>query len=212
MGFREEFLKATFGVRAAGCMTFFWLVGSEVAEWCFRNLSHQLSDQSGVSEGSYHPPPGWGTLAPSEQLKDMYQIILYTHTHTHTHTHMYISLEEELGLCLLNYCFLTAFALFLHSLTSLISNCLNLLFGSQGRPRRLKPFSTNKKWRTQRVLLGFNPPFALILLNPEGNRCQTRKGIKFGIERLIINSAEELSFRGTLFQLFFKIISIYWYF
>ena len=91
MGFREEFLKATFGVRAAGCMTFFWLVGSEVAEWCFRNLSHQLSDQSGVSEGSYHPPPGWGTLAPSEQLKDMYQIILYTHTHTHTHTHICIS-------------------------------------------------------------------------------------------------------------------------
>ena len=38
-----------------------------------------------------------------------------------------------------------AFSLFLHALTSLISNCLSLLFGTQGRPRRLKPFSTNKK-------------------------------------------------------------------
>ena len=39
---------------------------------------------------------------------------------------------------------MTAFPLFLHSLTSLISNSLSLLFGTQGRPRRLKPFSANK--------------------------------------------------------------------
>ena len=50
MAFREGFLKATFGVRAAGCMTVFWLVGSEVTGWCFRSLNHQPSgsNQSGV--------------------------------------------------------------------------------------------------------------------------------------------------------------------
>ena len=51
-----------------------------------------------------------------------------------------------------------------------------------------------------RILLGVNPRFSLILLNLEGNRGGTRKGIKFWIERLIINSAEELSFRGTQTQ------------
>ena len=35
---------------------------------------------------------------------------------------------------------LTSFPLFLHSLTSLFSSCLNLLFGTQQKPRRLKPF------------------------------------------------------------------------
>ena len=43
-------LKATFGVRAAGCMTFFGLVGGEVTRWCFQNLNHQPpgSNHSGV--------------------------------------------------------------------------------------------------------------------------------------------------------------------
>ena len=50
-----------------------------------------------------------------------------------------------------------------------------------------------------RVLLGFNPPFSFMLLNIEGNRCRTRKGIRFWIERSTINLAEELSFRGTQF-------------
>ena len=36
--------------------------------------------------------------------------------------------------------FLTAFPLLLHSFTSLINNCLKLVFGTQGRSRRLKPF------------------------------------------------------------------------
>ena len=43
-----------------------------------------------------------------------------------------------------------------------------------------------------RVLLSFNPLFSLTLLNPEGNRGRTRKGIKFWIERLIINLSREL--------------------
>ena len=42
---------------------------------------------------------------------------------------------------LMRYWFLTVHPLFLHSLPSLISNCLNLPFGNQGRSRRLNPFS-----------------------------------------------------------------------
>ena len=37
----------------------------------------------------------------------------------------------------LHCCFLTAPPLFLHSFPSLISNCLNMPFGTQGRSRRL---------------------------------------------------------------------------
>ena len=56
-----------------------------------------------------------------------------------------ISLEEELGLCFIAELLfkvsllflLDCFPLFLHSLTSLISNCLCLLFGTPGKLRRL---------------------------------------------------------------------------
>ena len=51
-----------------------------------------------------------------------------------------------------------------------------------------------------RVLLSFNPLFSLTLLNPEGNRGRTRKGIKFWMEKLIINLAEKLSFRALSFS------------
>ena len=51
-----------------------------------------------------------------------------------------------------------------------------------------------------RVLLGFNPPFSLILLNLEGNWGMTRKGIRFWIERLIINLARELILGGLGFN------------
>ena len=46
------------------------------------------------------------------------------------------------------FCFeqlMVASILFLCSLPSLISNCLSLLFGTQGGSRKHKPFSTNKK-------------------------------------------------------------------
>lgn len=48
-----------------------------------------------------------------------------------------------------------------------------------------------------RILIGFSP-FSLILFNPEGNRGRRRKEIKFWIERLIINLAEELVFTLAL--------------
>ena len=52
-----------------------------------------------------------------------------------------VSPEEESGPCpSVHYCFLTAFPFFLHFLTPLISNSLNLLFVTQGRSRRLNFF------------------------------------------------------------------------
>ena len=50
---------------------------------------------------------------------------------------------------------------------------------------------------SRRVLLSFNLPFSLILLNTKGNQGGIRKGIKFWIERLVINLSGELCFRGT---------------
>ena len=41
--------------------------------------------------------------------------------------------------------------------------------------------------------------FYLILLNPEGNRVRTRKGIQFWVEMLIINLPRGLGFRGVGF-------------
>ena len=52
-----------------------------------------------------------------------------------------------------------------------------------------------------RVLLGFNRHFSLLLFNPEGNGAgETRKGIKFPIEMLIINLAGYLGFRELNFR------------
>ena len=61
MVFCKAFLKATFGVTAAGCMTFFWLVSGEVRGYGSRNLIHQPSgsNQSGVWACSCHALPGW---------------------------------------------------------------------------------------------------------------------------------------------------------
>ena len=144
---------------------------------------------------SDHPPPGWGVLFFLQNNSKVCIRLLC------------ISLGEELGLLLsLNYCFLTAFPLFLHSLTSLISDCLRLLFGTQGRPRRPKPFSRNKKggggkqrgFCTQEGPRGscsvsvLPPLWYSSILRRTGGR--TRKRIKFWVERLIINLAGETWF------------------
>lgn len=78
------------------------------------------------------------------------------------------------------FSYLTAFPLFLQSLTSLISNCLN-----QGRSRGLKPFLQTRNRGTWKdpfscegpeILALFQFLHFLILFNPEGNRGGTRKG------------------------------------
>ena len=59
---------------------------------------------------------------------------------------LFISLEEELGLCLsLNYCFLTAFPLFLHSLTSLAA-AKSLQSCPTVRPHRRQPTRLPRPW------------------------------------------------------------------
>ena len=110
------------------------------------------------------------------------------------------SLEEELRPCFILELF--AFSLFLYSFTSPTSNYLSLLFGIQGKPRMPKTFSYKEETvnteglfvprRTPQGPAQFQSPLFLDMLNREGNEGRTRKGIKFGIERLIINLAEEL--------------------
>ena len=99
---------------------------------------------------------------------------------------------------------LACFSLFLDSVTSLISNYLSLLLGIRGRPRRLKPFSMNKKqgpWQgfcTWEVLAGscsfFQSP--LFFDNPQSWEEQEwdKKGNKF-LDRKINHKLS----RGTRF-------------
>ena len=66
-------------------------------------------------------------------------------------------------------------------------------------------FPTNKKQERGKVFVLERVSqgtawFSLILLNIGRNRCWTKKGITFWLERLIINSAEKLGHRGTQFQ------------
>ena len=42
MVLKEEFLNTKFGVRTSGYAIFYWLIGSEVAQWCSRNLGLSL--------------------------------------------------------------------------------------------------------------------------------------------------------------------------
>ena len=77
-------------------------------------------------------------------------------------------------------------------------------FETQGRLGRLKQKPFTSKDKAEGLVYGFNhppPQLSLIFLNLEGNRFRKRKAVKFWIERLIINSTEELGFRGTCFHL-----------
>ena len=102
--------KATFGVRVAGFVILFdWLV------------VRQQSCLPGIlcSVWSYHPPPGWGL-----QL-----------CRTQKHCYAYFFEWEPRPSRL--YHRLIVSPLFLYPLPSIISNCLNLPFRTQGRWRRL---------------------------------------------------------------------------
>ena len=103
---------------------------------------------------------------------------------------------------------LKCFSLFLYSLNFLICNYLSLLLRTWGRPRRPKPFSTNKKWRIWRGFCTQEGPaescFSVFpflcyssILRGTGGRA--RKRITFLIETLITNSAGELSLGGLDF-------------
>ena len=102
--------KATFGVRAVGCVTFFWLVGGEATEWYSRNRA-----QTEITILHLGGGPSF------VELKD---IVMYT-SWVGTQT-----LPQDCTAIWL-------FFLFLYPHPSLISNCLNLSFGIHRRSRRL---------------------------------------------------------------------------
>lgn len=76
-----------------------------------------------------------------------------------------ISLEEytQDPVFSLHCCFLTAPPLLLHSLPSLISNSLNLPFGTQGRSRRLKSFPYKQETGDMGRLLYPGEPHRVLL-------------------------------------------------
>ena len=67
----------------------------------------------------------------------------------------------------LHCCFLTVPPLSLHPLPPLISNCLNLPFGSQGRSREAERsvFPVVKKWGTQKGFCAHEPHRVLLSSN-----------------------------------------------
>ena len=158
VSFKERFLKTTFGVRAAVYMTLFRLAGGEETGWCFTNFNHQTSgsNQSGVcfTVSMESASCSWvRVLVPAEELKDMYWIVVY-----------FPWGRAQTLFLPLNYSFLTVF--FLYCPTSLISNCLNLPLGAQGRARRLKPFSTNRKQGTQEGFCTWEGPAEFTQFQP----------------------------------------------
>ena len=81
------------------------------------------------------------------------------------HCYVYSMRRNQEPASSLHYCFLIALSLFLHSLTSLVSNCLNLCFGTQGRSRRLKPFSHEQETRNTERLLYPGGPHQFLLVS-----------------------------------------------
>ena len=154
MGFSKVFKGNIGGGRAAECVTFFCLVGGEVTggvpgiSIISLLVPTSLGSTSFCLAWDYHPPPGWGP----QVLQKLCIRLLCT------------SPKEDPGPCPLLYdCFLTAFPLFLHSHTSLIIDCLNLPFGTQGRPRRLKPFSSKQETGDTEILLYLGGPHSVLL-------------------------------------------------
>ena len=89
---------------------------------CFSNdwlvVRQQAVLQELCSASSYHPPPGWG---------------LSSCRRTQRYCYIYSLRRNQDPAPRLHYCFLTVPPLFLHPLPSLISNCLNLPFGTQAQ-------------------------------------------------------------------------------
>lgn len=82
MTFRVGFLKATFAVRAAESMTFFWLVGVEITVWYLGSQYHQISscNWSGfyvLGVGSYLLSIWWENFNICRTTKDIAQDIIY---------------------------------------------------------------------------------------------------------------------------------------
>ena len=138
-------------------MTFFWLVGDEVTGWCSRNLVlivHLGGDLSSCRRTQRYSDIYFLSRNQDAALKLHYwrrkwqptPVFLPEKSHGRRRLVGYSPrsrkesdtterLQEE-------DCFLTAPPLFLHPLTFLMSNCLNLHFGTLGRSGGwIKPIS-----------------------------------------------------------------------
>lgn len=153
-------------MRAAGCVTLFWLVGSELTGRCVRNLD--------VSLKLTILHLGGGALVPAVKSK----VLLYMYP-----LRMYPLRRNQDPALLLHCYFLAAPPWFPNSLPSLVSNCSNLFFRTLGKSRRSMPFFL-QTWtgdlerllhlgRPQRVLLVFS--FSLELLLPEPTVLERRQ-------------------------------------
>ena len=130
--FRRRVFKGTFGERVAGSVTFFWSGCGEVTRWSSRNLNHLPSGSNHIGIQCLCSSSSWvGALVLLKELKDLYQIAMCTAPPPRRNQ------DSAPSLC---YYFLTAFTLFPYAFRSLVKNCLNLPFGTQGRSRRLKAF------------------------------------------------------------------------
>ena len=116
--------------RSLWCVTFFWLVCSEVIGQCSQSLNPQSSSQ------------GPSTCAPPEVT------VLYLGGGLHSHRiiQRYLLRRNLDPNPLLHYYF-DVFPLFLHALILIISNGLDLPFETQGSFRRLKHFSYKQELR-----------------------------------------------------------------
>ena len=114
-GSRGKFLRGNIWGEAAGCVTFFLLVVDEVTGRCSRNL---LKPKFAI------PSSTWGGgLGVEGWFSRETQKYCFVH---------FLSQKQDPA-PRLHYSFLTVPPLFLHPFSSLISICLNLSFGTQGR-------------------------------------------------------------------------------
>ena len=154
-GFQGRTFKGNICGEGCSVWTFLWLVDGQVTGWCFWDLNHQ---PSGSRQSSVyllvvhvvtilHPwTRGWGFLVSAENSKICTDCCTYQLRRNQDS----VLWTESTNFCLRHHYFpcSTAPPLSLHPLTSLISNCWRLFFGTPRRPKRLKLFSTNKKWGT----------------------------------------------------------------
>ena len=129
-------------MRAAGCVTLFWLVGGEATEQCSRNLVLSLKLLSSTWVG-----------APVLQKNS--KILLYLRI-------SWVGTRTLPQGCTNN----RLFPLFLYPLTSLISNCLYLPFGTQGRSWGwMKPISYRQEMENTEQICTLEPHGVLLSFN-----------------------------------------------
>ena len=110
------------------CVTIFRLVGGEVTGRCSKNLVLSLK-------------------LPSSTWVGLYFLLKNSKMYCY-----YISLDEKLGLCFIRALLFLDCSSFVSAFPHFpISNCLNWPFGTQGRSRRLKPFSYKQETGTRKV-------------------------------------------------------------